>query len=116
LGETRRGGDCFALADESSEETPEELRQRAEDLRECAREARRLAEPLAGFLDAEAERAQRSDPTIWQGPYADRSTTTLVERQTSLHDLAWYLTHDAGRWDTEADALEDRAGHAAGGS
>jgi hypothetical protein len=102
------------LADGGSEETPGDLRRRAEELRECAREARRLAEPLAGFLDAESDRAQRSDPTIWQGPYAERSTMTLVERRTSLHDLAWYLAHDASRWDTEADALEEQASRAGG--
>ncbi|MGP3968646.1 hypothetical protein [Streptomyces sp. 6N223] len=110
----RRAG---AVGDEDeSGETPEQLRERAEGLRDCARRARELAGTLGPFLDGETELAQRQDPVTWQGPYAERTTAVIRERGSTLHAMAGALMNDAGRWESEATDLEERAGRAEGGN
>ncbi|MFJ6798658.1 hypothetical protein [Streptomyces sp. NPDC091268] len=94
-------------------ETPEQLKKRADDLRACARKARGIAKTLGPHLDAAAKKAQQADPPVWQGPFATQSTTQIVNRKSTLGQMASALMHDAGRWDTEADRLDEQAKTAA---
>ncbi|MFE1293184.1 hypothetical protein [Streptomyces sp. NPDC058731] len=96
-------------ADEQGE-TPAQLKKRAEDLRECARRARRIAGTLGPYLDNAVKQAT---PAIWKGPFAQRSTATLDARKGSLHSMAGDLMADAQRWETEARNLDDQAARAA---
>lgn len=102
--------------EDSGGETPEQLRERAEGLRECARQARTLAETLGPFIDSEAESAQQRDPAIWEGPYAESTTQMITENRTTLNSMAGALMNDASRWETEAEDLEERAGQSEGGN
>ncbi|AYG78610.1 hypothetical protein DWB77_00718 [Streptomyces hundungensis] len=95
--------------DDTPGETPEQLKKRANDLRECARKARELAKRLGPLLDGSAKKAAQSDPAIWRGPFATRSTGTLVNRKTSVNQMASALLHDAGRWEAEATSLDEQA-------
>lgn len=93
-------------APDGSAETPEQLKKRAEDLRECARTARKVAGSLGPYLDAAVTSAA---PTIWTGPYATSTTGMLGARKSTLHQMASDLMRDAGRWDSEAHSLDDQA-------
>ncbi|MER0445454.1 hypothetical protein ABR738_12910 [Streptomyces sp. Edi4] len=95
--------------DDAPGETPEQLKKRAGDLRDCARRARALAKRLGPLLDASAKKASQLDPAIWRGPFAARSTDALVRRRNSVNQMASALLHDAGRWDAEADSLDLQA-------
>lgn len=95
--------------DDESGETPEQLKKRAEDLRECARTARTLAGSLGLYLDKVVGQAT---PAIWKGPFADSSTAQLGARRNSLHSMASDLMADAARWETEARNLDDQASKA----
>jgi len=95
-----------------------ELKQRAERLRGCAREARSIARRLGPYLDdavkkatprAAAFRSGGDKGAIWQGPFADECTATLQQRQRSLSGMAGALLADATRWETQADELERQA-------
>ncbi|NUS11902.1 MAG: hypothetical protein HOY69_10965 [Streptomyces sp.] len=97
-------------APDDTAETPEQMRRRADDLRECARTARRLAGTLGPYLDKAVARAT---PAIWTGPYATATSGMLGARKTTLHQMAAELTQDAGRWETEAHDLDDQATKAA---
>lgn len=99
--------------DEPAGETPEQLKKRADDLRACARKARALAKTLGPHLDAAAKKAQQTDPPVWQGPFATQTTTQIVNRRSTLGQMASALMGDAGRWDTEADRLDEQAKSAA---
>ncbi|MEW1865144.1 hypothetical protein OG896_14075 [Streptomyces sp. NBC_00669] len=87
-------------------ETPEQLKQRATDLRDCARTARKLAGSMGPYLDNAVGQAKAG---IWHGPYATSTTSMLVARKTTLHRMASDLVADASRWETEAQALDDQA-------
>jgi hypothetical protein len=102
--------------EEESGETPAELRERAEGLRECARQARTLAGALGPYVDDEATRASGTDPVIWQGPYAEATTQVLVDRKSTLNSMADALMNDASRWESEAADLDDRAGRSEEGN
>lgn len=93
-------------APDGSAETPEQLKRRAADLRECARTARKVAGSLGPYLDGAVTSAA---PTIWTGPYATSTTGMLGARKSTLHQMASDLMRDAGRWDNEANTLDDRA-------
>jgi hypothetical protein len=104
-------------APEGSAETPEQMRKRADDLRACARTARKLAGSLGPYLDKAVAQAT---PAIWTGPYAASTSRMLGARKSTLHRMAADLTRDAGRWEAEAHDLDDRAAkakakHKAGG-
>ncbi|WP_328320734.1 hypothetical protein [Streptomyces sp. NBC_00388] len=90
-------------------ETPEQLKKRAGDLRACARKARTLAKKLGPHLDGAAKKARQADPPLWRGPFATQSTRQITNRKVTLGQMASALMHDAGRWDTEADRLDDEA-------
>lgn len=90
-------------------ETPQQLRRRADDLRECARTARKLAGSLGPYLDKAVAQAT---PAIWTGPYATSTSGMLGARKSTLHRMAADLTQDAGRWETEAHNLDDQASKA----
>jgi hypothetical protein len=90
-------------------ETPEQLKQRANDLRDCARTARTVAGSLGPFLDKAVTQAS---PAIWTGPYATSTTGMLTGHKSTLHQMASDLTRDAARWETEAHHLDDQAGKA----
>lgn len=92
-------------------ETPAQKKARAEDLRDCARRAQTMAKALGSLLDTTVTQAAASPP-IWAGPYAQTTTKTLAERQSSLHTMADDLLRDAARWQTEAGRLEDEAAKA----
>jgi hypothetical protein len=98
------------LGPDGTAETPEQLRKRADDLRECARTARKLAGGLGPYLDKAVAQAT---PAIWTGPYATSTSGMLGSRKSTLHQMAADLTRDAGRWETEAHDLDDRAAKAA---
>ncbi|WP_031523952.1 hypothetical protein [Streptomyces sp. NRRL F-5123] len=97
------------------DDDPVVLRQRATALRDHARQARTLAKSLSGYLDGAVSKAQPrpgsalTGGAMWTGPYADRCTTTLAQRQKALHAMAASLTADAARWESAASDLEDRA-------
>ncbi|WP_328329914.1 MULTISPECIES: hypothetical protein [unclassified Streptomyces] len=99
----------MARPDEPAGETPEQLNKRAADLRACARKARTLAKKLGPHLDGAAKKAQQTDPPLWRGPFATQSTRQIANRKSTLGQMASALMHDAGRWDTEADRLDDEA-------
>ncbi|MEW9533184.1 hypothetical protein [Microbispora sp. NPDC049125] len=88
-------------------ESPESLRRRAHELRECARRARAVAESLGPCLDQAVSIATAKD--AWQGWYAQETTGRLSERQRGLRGMASALMSDAGAWLTEADKLERQA-------
>ncbi|MFD7512177.1 hypothetical protein ACFV5N_22965 [Streptomyces sp. NPDC059853] len=90
-------------------ESAAELRRRAEKLRECAREARRVAGVLDSYLSTAVTTAQSSDPPLWKGPYAETTTEELAELQGSLRGMSEALTDDARRWDSAAARLDERA-------
>jgi hypothetical protein len=87
-------------------ETPEQMKKRADDLRECARKARRIAGALAPYLDGAVNQAT---PAIWTGTYAQTSTATLADRRRTLREMANDLMQDAFRWENEARNLDDQA-------
>ena len=89
-----------------AQETPEQLKQRANDLRDCARTARAVAGSLGPYLDKAVTQAT---PAIWTGPYATSTTNMLTGHKSTLHQMAADLTRDASRWETEAHALDDQA-------
>ncbi len=91
------------------EETAGSLRERAERLRECAREARDLCAEMDPLLDAPVETARQDEPAVWRGPYAEHTTTRLGELRRTLREMAEALDADAGRWDSHADGLDDQA-------
>ncbi|MFI0942568.1 hypothetical protein [Streptomyces sp. NPDC021020] len=102
------------------DDDPVVLRQRATALRDHARQARALAKSLSGYLDGAVAKARPRPGSsvaggapaagaMWTGPYADRSTTTLAQRQSSLHSMATSLTADAARWESAATDLEAQA-------
>ncbi|MCT9089820.1 hypothetical protein N4G70_13205 [Streptomyces sp. ASQP_92] len=95
--------------DDPPGETPAQLKKRAGDLRECARKARELAKRLGPLLDASAKKAAQPDPAIWRGPFATQSTGTLVNRKGSVNQMASALLQDAGRWEAEANSLDEQA-------
>jgi hypothetical protein len=95
--------------DDIQGETPEQLKKRADDLRECARKARRIAGSLGPYLDGAVSQAT---PAIWTGPYAQTSTATLAGHKSALHQMASDLVHDAARWELESRNLEDQAAQA----
>ncbi|MFJ3722203.1 hypothetical protein ACIPYQ_06475 [Streptomyces sp. NPDC090045] len=103
----------MARPDDPAGETPEQLKKRANDLRACARKARGLAKTLGPHLDAAAKKATQADPPVWQGPFATQSATQIVNRRGTLNQMANALMHDAGRWEFEADRLDDQAKTAA---
>ncbi len=96
----------MSLPKDDTGETPAQLKQRAEDLRTCARNARRIAGGLGPYLDKAAGEAT---PDIWTGPYAEATTAMLGARKTSLHTMASDLTADAARWEAHARSLDDQA-------
>ncbi|MFE2373901.1 hypothetical protein [Streptomyces sp. NPDC059398] len=99
----------MARPDDPAGETPEQLKKRAGDLRACARKARSLAKKLGPHLDGAAKKARQTDPPVWRGPFAAQSTRQIVNRRGTLRQMASALMNDAGRWDTEADRLDDQA-------
>lgn len=96
----------MSLPKDDTGETPAQLKQRAEDLRTCARRARTVAGALGPYLDKAAGEAT---PDIWTGPYAEATTKMLGTRKSTLHTMASDLTADAARWESHARALDDQA-------
>ncbi|MFH8365852.1 hypothetical protein [Streptomyces sp. NPDC018031] len=94
---------------EKPDETPAQMKKRAEDLRACARKARTASKALGPMLDGPAKKAQQSNPAIWKGPYAERSTQALTQRKGQLNRMAAALLHDASRWEAEATRLDTEA-------
>ncbi|GGL73531.1 hypothetical protein GCM10010129_16440 [Streptomyces fumigatiscleroticus] len=93
-----------------------ELKKRAKQLRDCAREARTLAHRLGPYLDGAVKKAAPrtsasgdDKDAIWQGPFADECTSKLKQRQRTLNDMGTALLADATRWETQADELERQA-------
>ncbi|MFJ6792898.1 hypothetical protein [Streptomyces sp. NPDC091268] len=94
-----------------------ELKKRAKQLRDCARDARSIAAKLGPYLDDAVKRAtpraggfsSGDQAVIWQGPYADQCTTTLRNRRQSLNGMGTALLADAARWDHQADELDRQA-------
>ncbi|MFE0962436.1 hypothetical protein [Streptomyces fungicidicus] len=94
-----------------------ELKKRAKQLRECAREARTLARRLGPYLDDAVKkavpragsRAGDGADAIWQGPYADACTAQLQQRQRTLNGMGGALLADATRWEKQADELDRQA-------
>ena len=103
------------------DDDPAQLKQRANTLRDQARQARTLARTLGSYLDgAVSEATPRPDmgaedlvsgaqPAIWTGPYADQCTSTLSQRQSTLQSMADGLVMDAARWEKVATQLDDEA-------
>jgi hypothetical protein len=89
------------------EESPESLRRRAHELRECARRARTIAETLGPFLDQAVAAATEKD--AWQGRYARETTSRLQDHKRHLSGMANRLVMDAGAWIREAESLERQA-------
>ncbi|MEV8569502.1 hypothetical protein AB0436_28625 [Streptomyces sp. NPDC051322] len=89
-------------------ETPQQKKERARKLRDCARRARGLAGALGPYLDKTLKQATASPP-IWAGPYAESTTLTLGKRKGHLHDMAGDLLRDAARWESEAARIDDEA-------
>ncbi|MEV8569339.1 hypothetical protein AB0436_27775 [Streptomyces sp. NPDC051322] len=97
-------------------DTSAELKRRAETLRSAARRARTAAHGLGTYIDSEVKQAAGTGKDrirIWQGPFADSTTSTLQQRSRALRKMADDLVADAKRWDSEARHLDDRASHAA---
>ncbi|MDT0613577.1 hypothetical protein [Streptomyces lancefieldiae] len=95
-----------------------ELKKRAEQLRECAREARTLARRLGPYLDDAVKKAtpratgfRTGDDkgAIWQGPFADECTAKLQQRRHTLNGMGTALLADATRWESQADELDRQA-------
>lgn len=94
-----------------------DLKKRAEQLRECARDARSVAKQLGPYLDSPVKKASprvnpftgAGDDAIWAGPYADASTRSLQEKQHKLQRMAASLMADAKRWEQQATHLDDEA-------
>lgn len=95
-----------------------ELKKRAKQLRECAREARTLARHLGPYLDdavkkatprTSAFRTGGDQGAIWQGPFADDCTAALQQRQSTLNGMGTALLADATRWESQAEELDQRA-------
>lgn len=100
----------------SREDDVAALKQRADKLRESASQARALARTLGPFLDDATRKAaaRAVDPghpgdAIWLGPYADACTSTLRQRQGTLHGMASSLMADATRWESAASDLDSQA-------
>ncbi|MFD3540997.1 hypothetical protein ACFWUQ_16085 [Streptomyces sp. NPDC058662] len=102
---------------ESSGEAAE-LRKRARQLRDCAREARALAGRLGPYLDDAVKRATPRASSlwsggdaavIWQGPFADQCTTVLQNHRQSLNGMGGALQADATRWENQAAELDKQA-------
>jgi len=99
------------------------LARRAENLRECAKQARTIARSLGPYLDdAVSKAAPRADAmmtgfggpavgdsAIWLGPFADQCTARLKQRQSKLASMAAALMADATRWESEATRLDGEA-------
>ncbi|MEV7525725.1 hypothetical protein [Streptomyces sp. NPDC091371] len=103
---------------EKDGEAAADLKKRAKELRDCAREARSLAARLGPYLDDAVKRATprasvfsggADQDVIWQGPFADQCTTTLRTHQQSLNGMGTSLLADARRWETQADELDRQA-------
>ena len=99
-----------------ADDDPAQLKRRAGNLREYARQARTLAQTLGPYLDGAVAKAtpRTDDPSapgaaIWTGPYADQCTATLTQRRSTLHSMASALMTDAKRWESAAADLEDQA-------
>lgn len=95
-----------------------ELKRRAAQLRNLAREARSIARRLGPYLDAAVKKATPratafrtggDEGAIWQGPFADECTAALQRRQQTLNGMASSLLVDASRWESEADELDQQA-------
>jgi hypothetical protein len=101
-----------------------DLARRAQNLRDCAKQARTIARSLGPYLDDAVSKAapRAADmvtgiggaPTgggtaIWLGPFADQCTGTLKQRQGKLSSMASALMADATRWEGEATRLEGDA-------
>ncbi|MFC9463355.1 hypothetical protein [Streptomyces coelicoflavus] len=95
-----------------------ELKRRAKQLRECAREARTLARRVGPYLDDAVKKAtpraanfRTGDDkgAIWQGPFADDCTGTLQQRQRTLNGMGTALLADATRWEGQAEELDRQA-------
>lgn len=101
-----------------------DLTRRAQNLRDCAKEARTIARSLGPYLDDAVSKASPrtgdmvtgigSAPAgggtaIWLGPFADQCTGTLKQRQSKLSSMATALMADATRWEGEATRLEGDA-------
>ena len=101
----------------------QDLTRRAQNLRECAKQARTIARGLGPYLDdVVSKAAPRADdvmtglggpsagsPAIWMGPFADQCTATLRQRQSRLASMASALMADATRWESEATRLDGDA-------
>src|SRR4051794_31773834 len=94
-----------------------ELNKRAEQLRTCARDARKIAGRLGPYLDDVVKKATPravnlagdTGEAIWLGPFADQCTRTLQDRKGRLSGLASALMADANRWESQARSLDDQA-------
>ncbi|MGW6709076.1 hypothetical protein ACWGDE_29890 [Streptomyces sp. NPDC054956] len=95
-----------------------DLKKRARELRDCAREARALAAKLGPYLDDAVKRATPraanlwsggGQDVIWQGPFADQCTTALRGHRQSLNGMGTALLADATRWDNQANELDRQA-------
>lgn len=101
----------------------QDLSQRAQNLRECAKQARTIARSLGPYLDDAVSKATprasgvladlggstTGNPAIWMGPFADQCTATLQQRRSKLASMASALMADATRWESEATRLEGDA-------
>ncbi|WP_405777275.1 hypothetical protein [Streptomyces sp. NBC_00859] len=96
------------MGNQKEAETPQQMKERARKLRDCARRARGLAGALGPYLDKTVNQATASPP-IWNGPYAETTTLTLGQRQSHLRDMAGDLLKDVARWESEASRIEDEA-------
>jgi hypothetical protein len=90
--------------------TPEQLAERAGQLREAARRARELAGSLGGYIDGPVTTATEADPAIWTGPFAEEAGGALMTQQSTMRRMADSLVSDASRWESEAQAMDDEAG------
>ncbi|SRR5690606_9332825 len=93
--------------DEPGEPSAKELRERAERLRESARRAEALVEPLETHIDAEVEIATTQG--VWTGQYAGEATTQLTEYQRELRTMAQDLEDTLAEWRAQANRLDEQA-------
>lgn len=93
-------------------ETPAQMKQRADGLRDCARRAVTIAKALGSYLEKPVGQAN-SNPPIWTGPYAQATTVRLTQQQITLRTMADDLLADAARWQAEATRIDGDAAKAA---
>ncbi|MDI6409781.1 MULTISPECIES: hypothetical protein [Streptomyces] len=94
-------------------ETPQQAQARAQRLRQHAARARGLAGSLGSALDTGVSKATADG--VWYGPYAERVTGQLREKQRALEGLANGLRATATSWDQQAEQLETEAAAAPAG-